>query len=191
MALAQTDIKRLLAYSSISQMGYIFFGLSTAVLYGSGLTGGVLHAMNHALCKGLLFLIAGVIIHRTHTRDINELGGLARKMPLISVAAIVAALSLAGTPPLAGFWSEGLLVKGAFYSGKALISLVASLATVITGGYYLRFIWKVFLGPPREDVEYSLGWESAVNTPLLFLLTLIIVLSLGHGYILGLIGGLH
>jgi len=190
MALTQTDIKRLLAYSSISQMGYILFGLSTATIYG--LTGGILHAMNHALSKGLLFLIAGVIIHTTHTRNINNLGGLVKKMPFISIIAIVAALSLAAMPPLAGFWSEGLLIKGAFSSGKILISLIASIATVITVGYYLRFIWKVFLSPPKEEIKSDVEREKpTIIIPLLFLLVLIIFLSLGNDYVLKLLDRSH
>ena len=188
MALTQTDIKRLLAYSSISQMGYIFFGLSTVALYNYGFKGGLFHAMNHALCKGLLFLIAGAIIHQTHTRNINELGGLAKKMPLTAVIAILASLSLAGAPPLAGFWSEGLLIKGAVYSGKELIALIASLTTVITAGYYMRFIWKIFLGPTKGDMKYIKDEGMVIHTPILFLFALVIVLSLGHAYIFDLIG---
>jgi formate hydrogenlyase subunit 3/multisubunit Na+/H+ antiporter MnhD subunit len=191
MALSQTDIKRLLAYSSISQMGYVFFGLSTAALYGYGFNGGLFHAMNHALCKGLLFLIAGAIIHQTHTRNIDELGGLIHKMPIISICAILAALSLAGAPPLAGFWSEGLLLKGSVYAGKNVISLIASLTTIITVGYYMRFIWKIFLGSMQKDLNNVKDEGSTIIVSLLFLMILVIVLSLSHNYILSLIGGVH
>jgi len=191
MALTQTDIKRLLAYSSISQMGYIFFGLSVASLYNYGLMGSIFHALNHALCKGLLFLCAGAIIHQTHTRNINELGGLARKMPITALIAIIAALSLAGAPPLAGFWSEGLLIKGGFYSGKTIIALIASLTTVITAGYYLRFIWKIFLSPLPKNGESIKDEGSMIIIPLVLLITLVIVLSLGHEYVLYVIGYYH
>lgn len=191
MALTQTDIKRLLAYSSISQMGYIFFGLSLATFYNYGLFGGLFHALNHALCKGLLFLCAGAIIHQTGTRNINEFGGLARKMPITTLAAIFAALSLAGAPPLAGFWSEGLLIKGGVYAGKTIIAFFASLTTVITAGYYIRFIWKIFLGPPIKDTVDIKEEGNIILTPLLFLLALVVVLSLGHGFILKIIGYSH
>jgi len=105
MALAQTDIKRLLAYSSISQMGYIFFGLG--VYSTMGATGALFHVVNHAVCKSLLFMCAGAIIHQTGTRNIRRLGGLADKMPITCAASLIGALSLAGTPPLNGSGANG------------------------------------------------------------------------------------
>ena len=125
IALVSTDIKRLIAYSSIAHMGYIMFGLSlfpanaaagTVVLLSSAIaiTGTVLHIISHALSKGLLFLGAGGIMHQTEKRDIRKMGGLASKMPFTAVSSMIAALSIGGAPPFACFISEFLIFVGAF-----------------------------------------------------------------------------
>lgn len=151
MALAQTDIKRLLAYSSISQMGYILFGLGVGSMLG--IAGGLFHVINHAICKALLFMCAGAIIHQTGTRDITKLGGLAGKMPITSITCIMGALSLAGTPPLNGFASEWMIFSGGVSSGKILLTAIAVVGTVITAGYYLWFVWRAFFGPVPENLR--------------------------------------
>jgi len=161
MALAQTDIKRLLAYSSISQLGYILFGLGTTSTLG--ITGGLLHIINHAISKSLLFMCAGLIMHQTGTRDIRQLGGLMAKMPITSVTCMIGAFSLIGIPPLNGFWSEWMIFGGGLASGKILITLLGVVSTILTAGYYLWFIWRVFFGsvpatlhevqdPPRQQL---------------------------------------
>ena len=124
IALVSTDIKRLIAYSSIAHMGYIMFGLSLfpanvllkAVIIVSSLaiTGTVLHIVSHAVSKGLLFLTAGGVMHQTEKRDIRKMGGLASKMPFTAVSSTIAALSIAGAPPFACFISEFLIFVGAF-----------------------------------------------------------------------------
>jgi len=149
MAFAQTDIKRLLAYSSISQAGYIVFGLMS--LYTLGIAGGLFHILNHGIAKALLFMVAGAIIYTTGIRDINKLGGLAAKMPITTVAALCGALSIAGTPPFGGFASEWMIFAGAFQAEYMLLGALAIIATIITVGYYLRMIKKVFFGTsPRS-----------------------------------------
>ncbi len=182
MALAQTDIKRLLAYSSISQMGYIIFGLGTASKLGA--MGGLLHIINHAVCKSLLFMCAGVIIHQTGTRDIRKLGGLVGKMPITGVACLIGVFSLAGTPPLNGFWSEWMIFGGGLASGKDLITILGVLSTVITAGYYLWFAWRVFFGAiPKNlnDVKEVPFWLLA---PIIVLATLSILLGVLPGLVL-------
>jgi NADH-quinone oxidoreductase subunit M len=176
MALAQTDIKRLLAYSSISQMGYIFFGLSVGSALG--ITGGLFHIVNHAICKALLFMCAGVIMHQTGTRDITKLGGLAGKMPITSVASLIGALSLAGTPPLNGFWSEWMIFSGGVSSGKILITTVAVISTAITAGYYLWLIWRVFFGatPKKLDNVKEESWLLCI--PIVTLAAVAVVLGI-------------
>ena len=166
IALVETDIKRLIAYSSIAHMGYIMFGLSlfpsnaaagTAVLVVSttAIAGTVLHILSHAVSKGLFFLSAGAIMHQTETRDIREMGGLAGKMPFTSVSGTIAALSIAGVPPFACFISELLIFIGAFQviaydSFYILPTVLMLIATVLSLAYSLRFTSRVFLGSSKN-----------------------------------------
>lgn len=178
MALAQTDIKRLLAYSSISQMGYILFGLGVVSTASSlGVMGGLLHIINHAICKSLLFLSAGVIIHQTGIRDIRQLGGLFEKMPTTGIACLIGAFSLVGTPPLSGFWSEWMIFGGGLASGKGLITIVGVLSTAITAGYYLWFMWRVFFGKTPENLKEVKEAPYTMLVPLIILATLTVLLG--------------
>ena len=172
ISLVSTDIKRLIAYSSIAHMGYIMFGLSlfpanatagTVVLLASSIAiaGTVLHIISHALSKGLLFLGAGGVMHQTEKRDIRKMGGLASKMPFTAVSSTIAALSIGGAPPFACFISEFLIFVGAFQiihvdSFYIIPTALMLIATVISLAYMLRFTSNVFLGQP-EDEEAELG----------------------------------
>jgi NADH-quinone oxidoreductase subunit M len=167
IALVATDIKRLIAYSSIAHMGYIMFGLSlfpvnaaagVVVILASSLaiTGTVLHIVSHALSKGLLFLGAGGIMHQTEKRDIRKMGGLASKMPFTAVSSTIAALSIGGAPPFACFISEFLIFVGAFQiihvdSFYIIPTALMLIATVLSLAYMLRFTSKVFLGLPKYE----------------------------------------
>jgi len=166
IALVETDIKRIIAYSSIAHMGYVMFGLSlfpSAPIVGTltitaAITGTVLHLVNHAVSKGLLFLSAGAIMHQTEIRDIREMGGLAGKMPFTAVASATAALSIAGTPPFACFISEFLIFVGAFEvintDGFFLLPTALMLiATVLSLAYSLRYLSHVFLGKAKPEGE--------------------------------------
>lgn len=169
IALVETDIKRIIAYSSIAHMGYVMFGLSlfpidlargetVAFVSAVAITGTVLHLVSHAMSKGLLFLTAGGVMHQTEKRDVNEMGGLAGKMPFTAVTSTIASLSIAGTPPFACFISEFLIFVGAFeiiyVDGFYLLPTALMLvATVLSLAYSLRFISKVFLGQPKVTVE--------------------------------------
>ena len=168
IALVSTDIKRLIAYSSIAHMGYIMFGLSlypqsvlgatTVIIISIAITGTVMHIISHALSKGLLFLTAGGVMHQTEKRDITKMGGLAAKMPFTAVASTIAALSIGGAPPFACFISEFLIFVGAFdvmrtdsfYVWPTALMLVA---TVLSLAYMLRFMSFVFLGTSKSDKE--------------------------------------
>ena len=166
IALVETDIKRIIAYSSIAHMGYVMFGLSLfpstpivgALTITAAITGTVLHLVNHAVSKGLLFLSAGAIMHQTETRDIREMGGLAGKMPFTAVASFTSALSIAGTPPFACFISEFLIFVGAFEvinndSFFLWPTAFMLIATVISLAYSLRFLSHVFLGKAKPEGE--------------------------------------
>src|SRR5512142_3352964 len=128
-ALAQHDLKRLLAYHSVENIGIIGLGLGLALLGRArgdaalvflGFAGAVLHTVNHALFKGLLFLGAGAVVHATGTRDLEHLGGLAKRMPVVAVAFIVGSIAIVGLPPLNGFASEFLIYLGAYRAEAAL-----------------------------------------------------------------------
>lgn len=179
MALPQTDLKRLLAFSSIAQMGYIMFGVSLAT--SSGLTGGLFHIMNHSIIKSLLFLCSGAFLYAVESRDLNQLAGIGRKMKITGAMFTVGCLSIAGIPPLNGFQSElmvllagiGLGHQGAiwyFLSGLMLLNLLFSVA------YYLRLIQTVII---REPTERSLKAKEAPITMLLpmMLLTALCVIA--------------
>lgn len=152
-ALSAKDIKRIIAYSSISHMGYVLFGLSLFP-FSEGLTGATYHLVTHGLSKGLLFLTAGSIMMQTKVRNIDEMGGLAGKMPFTATASAIAAFSIAGAPPFACFISEFLIFIGGFQAGGTdsfyfLPTALMLVATVFSLAYVLRFFWKVFLESPK------------------------------------------
>ncbi|MFX1566122.1 MAG: NuoM family protein [Promethearchaeota archaeon] len=179
MALAQKDTKRLFAYSSISQMGYIFFGLGTAVLLG--VTGAAFHIFTHALGKGLLFMVAGVLIVQVghqRGRDINALGGLGRKMPWTATIALIAGLSLAGTPPLVGFFSEFFIFSGAAFAYTIWLLIFAVAGSALTAAYVLWFVKRVFFGETPADLENITESPWTMRLSMLLLAALIIIIGI-------------
>ncbi|MFC1505983.1 NuoM family protein [Thermoproteota archaeon] len=144
MAFVQTDLKRMLAYSSISQVGYILFGIMCLNVIGIG--GGLFNIINHGIAKGLLFMCVGAVIYVTGVRDMKKLGGLASKMPVTAVATLCGGLSIAGTPPFAGFASEWMIFAGGFAAGYTILAFLAVGAAIITAAYYLRMVKRVFFG---------------------------------------------
>jgi proton-translocating NADH-quinone oxidoreductase chain M len=158
MAMMQDDIKRVLAYSSISQMGYILFGVgSESVL---GITGATLMYVSHGLGKAILFMMAGSIILQTGTRSMSKLGGLAGRMPYTAVIAMIGALTIMGIPPTSGFMAEWILFNGVLQSGVTnsdTLRIVAFglgiLATVLTAAYILWMYKRIFFGKIPE--QYS------------------------------------
>ncbi len=185
MALAQTDTKRLFAYSSVSQMGYIFFGLGTAVLLGA--VGATFHIFTHALGKGLLFMVAGVLIIQvghSRGRDINALGGLAKKMPYTTTIALIAGLSIAGTPPLAGFASEWIIFAGGALGYTVLLVIFAVASTALTASYILWFVKRVFFGETPSDLENVSESPWTMRLPMILLAALIIVIGLWPAIVL-------
>lgn len=145
-ALAQTDLKRLLAYSTISQLGHIVlaFGLGTPL----GLAAGVFYTISHGLFKGTLFMCAGSVQHATGTRDMRELGGLAQKMPITARIWLIAAGAIVGVPLGNGFIAKWMLYDAALESGKVILVLIAWLVSVLTMFYMLKATVAVFYGAP-------------------------------------------
>lgn len=182
MALAQTDIKRLLAYSSISQMGYIIFGLSTVSTLG--IMGSLLHIVNHAICKALLFMCAGSIIHQTSTRNIRRMSGLITKMPVTGLASLIGIFSLAGFPPLNAFWGEWMIFGGGLASGKIGFAFIGVVSTLITAGYLLWFAWRVFFGSVPKALSNVEESPPLLLAPIIVLATLSIILGIWPGIFL-------
>jgi NADH-quinone oxidoreductase subunit M len=172
MALAEVDIKRIIAYSSVSQMGYILYGLGT--LTRQGIAGATLHVVFHAIVKGLLFMCVGQVIRATARRRVADLGGLMRKMPVTAACATVGLLAIAGTPPLCIFDSEWLIFAGGFDTGSMVLPVLALLVSLLTVGYALWFGMRVFLGSEPEDLTVNrLPW--AMVGPAVFLAALALI----------------
>ena len=155
MALMQDDIKKVLAYSSISQMGYILFGIGSESILG--ITGGVLIYVTHGLGKAILFMMAGSIILQTGTRSMSKLGGLAGKMPYTAVITMIGALTIIGIPPTSGFMSEWILFAGALQTAvyesdtlRVILFGFGILTTVLTSAYILWMYKRVFFGKIPE-----------------------------------------
>jgi NADH-quinone oxidoreductase subunit M len=175
MALMQDDVKRLLAYSSVSQMGYIIFGIASA--YYIGVSGSVLHYVSHGTGKAILFMTAGSIILQAHgLRSISKMGGLARKLPITATAALLGFLTIMGIPPTNGFQSEWMIFYGSFAGAvergdlaKLIISGIALFATPLTAGYSLWAMKRIFFGRLPENLEGVREAPPTVTIPLLFL----------------------
>ncbi|MFQ5498416.1 MAG: NADH-quinone oxidoreductase subunit L [Candidatus Zixiibacteriota bacterium] len=185
IALVQNDIKRILAYSTVSQLGYMIMALG---LYGydaghgvhsAGYYAGTFHLMTHAFFKGLLFLGAGSVIHAVHTNDIREMGGLWGKMKITAPAFCIASLSIAGIFPLSGFWSKDEIVATTVHHP---VFMVLTLAIAFMTAFYMwRLCFLTFFGQPRDQHRFEHAHESPANMsyPLVFLA----VLAAGAGWV--------
>jgi len=158
VTLMQTDLKRLIAYSSISHMGYVLLGVSA--LGQVGLTGAGMQMFTHGLITGLLFVLVGMVYDRAHTRQIGELSGLAHQMPMIAVVMVIAGLASLGLPSTAGFVSEVMVFLGTFDKHGAL-TIMGVIGILLTAGYILWMIQRVFLGdrlPRWEGLGDATAW---------------------------------
>lgn len=141
MALFATDLKRVLAYSTISQLGYMVYAVGVGGIFASQF-----HLLSHAVFKALLFLAAGAVIHTVGTRDMREMGGLGKKMPLIRNTFVIGALALAGIPVLNGFWSKELILEAGLEGGAMWAYVLMLLGAGLTALYTFRMVWMVFFG---------------------------------------------
>ena len=147
VAMAQTDFKKLIAYSSISHMGIVILGMAS--MNTQGMTGAVFQMFNHGTITAMLFLIVGVIYDRAHTRGVNEFGGLMNKMPRYSAVMVIAFFAALGLPGLSGFISEAFSLLGAFQTFRTL-TIISAVTIVLTAGYMLWVLQRVFLGTLPE-----------------------------------------
>jgi NADH-quinone oxidoreductase subunit M len=152
VTLRQKDLKRLIAYSSVSHMGYVLLGIFA--LTQISITGAVLQMVSHGIITGLLFAMVGLVYDRTHDRNLDNLGGLARQMPVIVVVFTIAGLASLGLPGTCGFAAEFITFAGSFSSQAAnlmqLWTLLGVFGIVLTAGYILWMLQRVFYGPPKE-----------------------------------------
>lgn len=182
MALMQDDIKKLLAYSSISHMGYIIFGLGSQSMLG--VTGSALMWIPHALGETILFLMAGSIILRTGTRSMSNLGGIARKMPYTATIAMIAVLTMIGVPPTSGFMAEWILFTGALQTGtenmdsfRVVLFSFAILTTILTSSYLLVMYKKIFFGKISPRFEKLRDVNRYAIIPMAFIASLTLFLG--------------
>jgi formate hydrogenlyase subunit 3/multisubunit Na+/H+ antiporter MnhD subunit len=149
LALTQNDLKRLLAYSSVSQMGYVLVGIGLGTYLGC--YGGLFQLLNHALYKSLLFMCVGAVIYATGARRITELGGLRNRMPITSACFFLGALAIAGFPPLNGFWSKLTVYLALARAGLWWAAVIAILASILTMAVMVRAGYRVFWGERRSS----------------------------------------
>jgi formate hydrogenlyase subunit 3/multisubunit Na+/H+ antiporter MnhD subunit len=155
LAMAQDDLKRLFAYSSVSQIGYVLAGVGLGTYLGA--YGGLFHLLNHAIFKALLFMCAGAIIFATGRRRISELGGLARTMPVTGVCFLVGALAISGFPPFNGFWSKLTVYLALAQRGLWWAAVLAAATSVLTMVVLVRAAYRVFWAAPAGGVTAAGG----------------------------------
>ena len=177
VTMRQTDLKRLIAYSSLSHMGYVLLGIFA--LSDLSMTGAALQMFSHGIVTGLLFAMVGLVYDKTHTRNIPELGGLARRMPIIVLVFSIAGLASLGLPGTSGFVAEFTVFLGSFTStavaGIKIYTLLGALAIVVTAGYILWMLERVFYREPKPKLE---GVKDADRMEMAYIFTLVVVIML-------------
>jgi len=198
LALPQKEVKRLLAFSSISHIGFILFGLGIAVYAGEvmGAQGGFFHVLTHGLMKGLAFLAAGALVYALHTAvndqrplEISELSGLAWRYPLVAAALTLALLGLGGMPPLAGFMSKFQILLAGMATGQALIiGLVAFAAfnSLLSLTYYIPLVQVIFRREISPEILEGRPLPFTINLPLVLLALAILVIGIWPNLVFGL-----
>lgn len=182
IACTQTDIKRVLAYSTMSQIGYMMFALGVSKYNGEeglGFMGAMFHLFTHAFFKSLLFLCAGAVIHLVHSNDIKDMGGLRKHMPLTHAAFLIACLAIAGIPPFAGFFSKEEILLASFHSNK-LVYGVALFTSGLTAFYMFRLYFSIFW---NKEAHLEGGHHHEGGFAMKLPLVLLAIFSVGAGFI--------
>lgn len=188
IALVQTDYKRLLAFSSVAQIGYILlgFGIGTPL----GFVGALYHLMNHATFKSLLFLTSGATQHATGTRDLNRLGGLGKRMPVTATTSVFGSLAISGVPPFNGFFSKTIIVIAALAQGRQtgnslyyVFALIAVLFSLVTLAYYLKVQRKAFFGLLKDEFAKVKEVGFAMSFPMIALAVLCLALGIAYPWL--------
>jgi NADH-quinone oxidoreductase subunit L len=148
IAVVNNDIKRILAYSTISQLGFMMMGLGVG-----GYSAGTFHLMTHAFFKALLFLCAGSVIHSIHTQDIQKMGGIFQKMKITGTTFVIASLAISGIPPFSGFWSKDEILSEILHNSHPFLFAIAIVTSFLTAFYMFRLIFLVLFGRPRSEIH--------------------------------------
>jgi proton-translocating NADH-quinone oxidoreductase chain N len=176
MPLLQTDVKRILAYSSIGHIGYMLVGLSIGTQLA--LTGTFLHIFNHALKKGAAFLCAGALLYQLGTRQMDDIAGIGRRMPITAIAFIISLLALMGMPPLNGFISELTIVTASFQADTAWLGVLLIVNSVLSAAFYLRIV-RVILQPVKtEKVRQAKEASWVLLLPICIMVGMIVLFGL-------------
>ena len=173
MALVQKDLKRLLSYHAVSQVGYMVLGIGTAIPVG--IAGGIFHMINHAMYKSGLFLSAGSVEHRAGTTELKKLGGLAREMPWTAFGFTVCALAISGVWPLNGFVSKEMVFHGALETGSTVFAVAAWIGAIFTFASFLKAGHSVFFGERSREVPRVRESPAPIVLPILALAALCIL----------------
>jgi NADH-quinone oxidoreductase subunit L len=198
MALCAPKIKGVLAYSTVSQLGYMILGLGTGAFlwhHGHEVAGslafgaGLFHLMNHAFFKGQLFLGAGSVIHYVHTEELSKMGGLGKYMKITSITMLISCISIAGIPPLSGFWSKDEVLAVTFEAGDiglafTVLWILGVLTAFMTAFYMFRMWFMVFKGPENEGTRHVVehgGHKHEAPIAMLLPLVILAALALGSG----------
>ncbi len=193
LAIGQWDIKRMLAYSSISQIGYIILGLGIGMLVlatggnktiaALSITGGLFHLLNHSIFKGLLFLSAGAVEYRTGTRDMRKMGGLSEILPITSRTSLVGSLAISGIPPFNGFFSKLIIIIAAIQAQYYILAFLAVLVSVITIAYFMKLQKYTFYNNNGskwkkmkiKEVPFSMAFSLIIMALLCIVLSLLVI----------------
>jgi NADH-quinone oxidoreductase subunit L len=170
MALIQKDLKKLLSYHAVSQVGYMMLGIGTAIPIG--IAGGIFHMINHAMYKSGLFLAAGSVEQQTGTTELKKLGGLYRLMPLTTLGFVVCAAAISGVWPLNGFVSKEMIFHGSYETGYTIFTIAAWLGAILTFASFLKAGHSVFFGPRSQELGEVKESKSPVYIPILALAAL-------------------
>lgn len=175
-ALYQWDYKRLIAYHSISQIGYIILGFSLGT--PMGILGGIFHFMNHSIFKSLLFLTSGAVVYATGRRDLRKMGGLKKRMPVTATAAFIASMSIACIPPFNGFWSKLIIIKACMQAGKVWLDFIAIIVSLLTLVSFLKVQKYAFFGKLNPELENVREVPFSMQLAMIFLSLLCIFMGL-------------
>jgi formate hydrogenlyase subunit 3/multisubunit Na+/H+ antiporter MnhD subunit len=180
MALIQHDLKKLLSFHAVSQVGYMVLGIGTGSVIG--ILGGIFHMLNNSLYKTLLFLNAGAIEKRTGTTDLSKLGGLAKYMPITFITCVVASFSISGVPPFNGFMSKWMIYQGIIDSGGVIFLVAAMFGSALTLASFIKVLHSTFLGSPAapEKKYKEVSWSMWL--PMLALAVLCILFGVFASY---------